>query len=255
MEDAYLDVVSIPTLPSKGNPVQRHGQQLAAIAIDTVKADQRSKMLNKAFNAWYQGKEDARMPVPSHLLNAVKDLSRLLHICSTPILDQSMKDCMFAGEFQDDFMAQYVQYLENQLNFVSIVESRSVRDTEHPTQSQFTMQRALPGGILLAELTSDQNAFTIRVFSLERSRVVADRRDAREVSGISGIFPEECARLKDATHIHSFSYDFHVRFLHNIFIGKNTAPVGLDATAFLCNFYMDNQRPSKYVRTRLLHSK
>ena len=254
VEYAYLDAVNIPTLPPVGNPVLRHGQQLEAIAIDTWKAEQRSKTLDKAFNAWYQRKEDAHMPLPSRRLDAVKDLSRLLHICSTPILDQSMKDCMFASKFQDDFMEGYLLYLETQLKFVHIIESGSVQDPKRPNQSQYTMQRALAGGILLAELTSDQNTFTIKVFSLERSRVAAYQRDLREVSGISGSFPEECARLKDATHLHSFSYDFHVRFLHNIFTGKTTVPMGLDATAFLCNFYEENQQPSKYIRTRLLHS-
>lgn len=254
VEEAYLDAVNVPTLPPSGNPVLRHGKQLEAIAIDTFKADQRSKTLDKAFNAWYQGKEDAHMPLPSRRLDAVKDLSRLLHLCSTPTLDQSMEDCMFVGEFKEAFMAKYIRFLETQLSFVRIVESGFVRDPQHPNQSQCTMQRALVGGILLTELTSDQNTFTIRMFSLERSRVAAYQRDSRDLSGISGMFPEECARLKDATHLHSFSYDFHVRFLHSIFTGTTTAPMGLDAMAFLCNFYEGNQRPSKYIRTRLLHS-
>ena len=254
MEEAYLDAVNIPTLPPVGNPVFRHGKQLEAIAVDNWKAEQRSKTLDKAFNAWHQKKAHARMPVPSRRLDTVKDLSRLLHICSTPILDQSMKDRFFASKFQEDFMARYLMYLGTHLNFVHIVESGSVRDTQYSSQSQCTMQRALEGGILLAELTADQNVFTIRVLSLERSRAAAFQRYLREVPGVSGSFPDECARLKDATHLHSFSYDFHVQFLHQIFTGKTTAPVGLDATGFLCSFYEENQQPPKYIRTRLLHS-
>ena len=252
IEEVYRDaIVQSPIVPSK-NPVQRHGQQLATVTISCAKSDARRKTLEKAFNAWGMKKSDSSAPMSSKTLSAVKELSRMVHFCTTAILEPKLAEYPFSKAFCEDFREHYIRYLEGVLHFSQISETK-VADKTDGRQRPISFQRALhSGGILLAELTFGPCTFTVQLFSIERSRAVLFT-NRQEALVASSQFTEECTQVKDTIHVHSFSYDQHIRFLHQMFTGEKPSPIELDAISFLHSFYMSHESPPKYTRSKLLH--
>jgi len=54
---------------------------------------------------------------------------------------------------------------------------------------------------------------------------------------LSMLFTEECDRVRDLMHVHSFSYDFHLRLVHQHVLGAHLAlRHGYQLTTFLRHF-------------------
>ncbi|XP_012377406.2 KICSTOR complex protein SZT2 isoform X2 [Dasypus novemcinctus] len=98
----------------------------------------------------------------------------------------------------------------------------------------YHLQRALPGGIILMELTFQGCYFCVKQFALECSRIPMGQAVN---SQLSMLFTEECDKVRDLMHVHSFSYDFHLRLVHQHVLGSHLVlRHGYHLTTFLRHF-------------------
>ncbi|XP_027693985.1 KICSTOR complex protein SZT2 isoform X1 [Vombatus ursinus] len=95
----------------------------------------------------------------------------------------------------------------------------------------YYLQRALPGGIVLMELAFQGCYFCVKQYALECSRIPMGQAVN---SQLSMLFTEECDKVRDLMHVHSFSYDFHLRLAHQHVLGSHLAlRQGYHLTSFL----------------------
>ncbi|XP_070564104.1 KICSTOR complex protein SZT2-like isoform X4 [Ptychodera flava] len=83
------------------------------------------------------------------------------------------------------------------------------------------LHKAVPGGIMLMELSFQYCYFIVKLYALEASRLPAGRAVNPQASAysdrpgqpskLSVLFTHECDKFKDLVHVHSFTYDFHLR--------------------------------------------
>ncbi|XP_051567306.1 KICSTOR complex protein SZT2 isoform X8 [Myxocyprinus asiaticus] len=124
------------------------------------------------------------------------------------------------------------------------------------SSTSYHLQRALPGGIVLMELAFQGCYFCVKQFALECSRIpmgqTVNSQDSLlnkppskpfpetptgSDSALSMLFTEECDKVCDLMHVHSFSYDFHLRVVHQYLLGCHmTLRQGYQLTSFLEDF-------------------
>ncbi|XP_068095547.1 KICSTOR complex protein SZT2 isoform X3 [Hyperolius riggenbachi] len=138
-----------------------------------------------------------------------------------------------------------------------------------PAVCTYHLQRALPGGIVLMELLFQGCYFCVKQYALECSRipmgqsvnsqgVLSVRAQCRNSperaseSALSMLFTEECDKVRDLMHVHSFSYDFHLRVVHQYLLGSNMSlRQGYDLTTFLQLFISQHPDIPKYGRNHV----
>ncbi|XP_030582788.1 KICSTOR complex protein SZT2 isoform X3 [Archocentrus centrarchus] len=135
----------------------------------------------------------------------------------------------------------------------------------------YHLQRALPGGIVLMELAFQGCYFCVKQYALECSRIPMGQTvnsqgslltklrckqfpDATPVSdcALSMLFTEECDKVRDTMHVHSFSYDFHLRVVHQYLVGCHmTLRQGYQLTDFLDDFISHHPDIPKFGRNHV----
>ncbi|KAM6217019.1 KICSTOR complex protein SZT2 [Rhynchocyon petersi] len=168
-------------------------------------------------------------------------------------------------ELSLSFLQQYVQYLQS-ISFVLVPlrPPSPARSTSRPrtmpvigiegrgsfscpktktdgspkstssTVTTYHLQRALPGGIILMELAFQGCYFCVKQFALECSRIPMGQAVN---SQLSMLFTEECDKVRDLMHVHSFSYDFHLRLVYQHVLGTHLVlRHGYHLTTFLRHF-------------------
>ncbi|XP_047442743.1 KICSTOR complex protein SZT2 isoform X6 [Mugil cephalus] len=134
----------------------------------------------------------------------------------------------------------------------------------------YHLQRALPGGIVLMELAFQGYYFCVKQYALECSRIPMGQTvnsqgslltkprkpfpDATPVSdcALSMLFTEECDKVRDLMHVHSFSYDFHLRVVHQYLVGCHmTLRQGYQLTDFLDDFISHHPDIPKFGRNHV----
>ncbi|XP_070816665.1 KICSTOR complex protein SZT2 isoform X1 [Chaetodon trifascialis] len=161
---------------------------------------------------------------------------------------------------------------EGRMSF-SYVKQKS-EDSPKTTASGTTayhLQRALPGGIVLMELAFQGCYFCVKQYALECSRIPMGQTvnsqgslltkprckpfpDATQVSdcALSMLFTEECDKVRDLMHVHSFSYDFHLRVVHQYLVGCHmTLRQGYQLTDFLDDFISHHPDIPKFGRNHV----
>uniref|UniRef100_A0A3Q3A3B7 SZT2 subunit of KICSTOR complex n=1 Tax=Kryptolebias marmoratus TaxID=37003 RepID=A0A3Q3A3B7_KRYMA len=147
--------------------------------------------------------------------------------------------------------------LEGRMSFSYVKQkSEDSPKTTSPGTTAYHLQRALPGGIVLMELAFQGSYFCVKQYALECSRIPMGQSvnsqgsiisklrckpfpDATPVSdcALSMLFTEECDKVRDLMHVHSFSYDFHLRVVHQHLVGcYMTLRQGYQLTDFLDDF-------------------
>ncbi|XP_066547973.1 SZT2 subunit of KICSTOR complex isoform X3 [Amia ocellicauda] len=151
------------------------------------------------------------------------------------------------------------------------------KSEESPKQSggagaaAYHLQRALPGGIVLMELAFQGCYFCVKQYALECSRIPMGQSvnsqgslgskprskpyaEATSVSesALSMLFTEECDKVQDLMHVHSFSYDFHLRVVHQYLLGCHmTLRQGYQLTSFLEDFIAHHPDIPKFGRNHV----
>ncbi|XP_072918888.1 KICSTOR complex protein SZT2 isoform X4 [Hemitrygon akajei] len=322
------------------DPVSRHGTQFLEIKNLERREMEKQMKIENLFVTWQQRSAQSNMPITVGDLDTLKQSSRLVHYCATPLLfdpifrqqmqaeqqvgsegkkrhrsndstasgrDRShssdsvetmpfkLREDQWLGEISNAFMQQYIQYLQS-MGFILVqvrppsptrnlgrtrpVDSRSATSV-HKQKSDdspksldgsnvitYHLQRALPGGIVLMELAFQGCYFCVKQYALECSRIPmgqsvnsqgslvskARAKCLAEVSSVSEsalsmLFTEECDKVRDLMHVHSFSYDFHLRIIHQYLVGRQmTLRQGYHLTSFLEDFICYHPDIPKYGR-------
>ncbi|XP_051562300.1 KICSTOR complex protein SZT2-like isoform X5 [Myxocyprinus asiaticus] len=146
--------------------------------------------------------------------------------------------------------------------------------------TSYYLQRALPGGIVLMELAFQGCYFCVKQFALECSRIpmgqtvnsqshltlsfhqgsLLNKSPSKPFpetptgsdSALSMLFTEECDKVRDLMHVHSFSYDFHLRVVHQYLLGCHmTLRQGYQLTSFLEDFIAHHPDIPKFGRNHV----
>ncbi|KAM3915556.1 KICSTOR complex protein SZT2 isoform 2-T2 [Leptodactylus fuscus] len=200
------------------------------------------------------------------------------HSCdSADMPPTKAKDEPWLQELCTAFMQQYIQYLQStgfilvQLRPASPArstariravaslapENRTAKPKNEGSPKQSTsstvityhLQRALPGGIVLMELSFQGCYFCVKQYALECSRIPMGQSVN---SQLSMLFTEECDKVRDLMHVHSFSYDFHLRVVHQYLLGSSMSlRQGYDLASFLQLFISQHPDIPKYGRNHV----
>ncbi|TMS20033.1 KICSTOR complex protein SZT2 [Larimichthys crocea] len=201
---------------------------------------------------------------------------------SADMLPSRLKEEPWLLEISSTFLQQYVQYLQS-MGFIlvqvrpqsparSIARARAAmlssmssegrmsfsyvkqksEDSPKTTASgptAYHLQRALPGGIVLMELAFQGCYFCVKQYALECSRIPMGQTVN---SQLSMLFTEECDKVRDLMHVHSFSYDFHLRVVHQYLVGCHmTLRQGYQLTDFLDDFISHHPDIPKFGRNHV----
>nr|XP_033478677.1 KICSTOR complex protein SZT2 isoform X2 [Epinephelus lanceolatus] len=347
-DEALRDVCTIRPL-MEGDVVAQHGGQLLEIKAAERRELEKQMKIENLFVTWQQRSAQSNMPISGTDLETLKQSSRLVHYCATPLLFDSvfrkqiqeeqiihppvkkrhrssdstasgrdrsystdsadmlpsrLKEESWLLEISSNFLQQYVQYLQS-MGFIlvqvrpqsparSIARARAAmlssmssegrmsfsyvkqksEDSPKATASGTTayhLQRALPGGIVLMELAFQGCYFCVKQYALECSRIPMGQTvnsqgslltkprckpfpDATPVSdcALSMLFTEECDKVRDLMHVHSFSYDFHLRVVHQYLVGCHmTLRQGYQLTDFLDDFISHHPDIPKFGRNHV----
>uniref|UniRef100_A0A8U8AQY3 Uncharacterized protein n=1 Tax=Geospiza parvula TaxID=87175 RepID=A0A8U8AQY3_GEOPR len=316
-DEALRDVTTIRRLPhgpdlGPFDPVARHGAQFLEIKSMERKELEKQMKIENLFVTWQQRSAQSNMPISLADLETLKQSSRLVHYCATPLLfdpavctgtkelsfpktglDRSHscdsadalpckgKEEPWLQEMCNAFLQQYIQYLQS-MGFILVqvrppsptarstsriralaamgVEGRgsfsytkpkpegSPKSTS-PAVATYHLQRALPGGIVLMELAFQGCYFCVKQYALECSRIPMGQSVN---SQLSMLFTEECDKVRDLMHVHSFSYDFHLRIVHQYLLGSHMAlRQGYHLTSFLEDFIAHHSDIPKFGRNHV----
>ncbi|XP_058634051.1 KICSTOR complex protein SZT2 isoform X13 [Onychostoma macrolepis] len=331
-DEALRDVNTVRPLTSQDGPdiVARHGAQLLEVKGAERRELERQMKIENLFVTWQQRSAQSNMPISVADLDTLKQSSRLVHYCATPLLfdpvfrkqiqeeqlpqppmkkrhrssdstasgrDRSystdsadmlpsrLKEEPWLQEISSMFLQQYVQYLQS-MGFIlvqvrpqsparSIARARAAMLSSLSTEGRssfssfsynkqksedspksnasssasYHLQRALPGGIVLMELAFQGCYFCVKQFALECSRIPMGQTVN---SQLSMLFTEECDKVRDLMHVHSFSYDFHLRVVHQYLVGCHmTLRQGYQLTAFLEDFIAHHPDIPKFGRNHV----
>uniref|UniRef100_A0A3P8U7F2 SZT2 subunit of KICSTOR complex n=1 Tax=Amphiprion percula TaxID=161767 RepID=A0A3P8U7F2_AMPPE len=320
-DEALRDVCTIRPLMD-GDVVARHGGQLLEIKAAERRELEKQMKIENLFVTWQQRSAQSNMPISGTDLETLKQSSRLVHYCATPLLfdpifrkqiqeekphscgpasyqsrqhdstasgrDRSystdsadmlpsrLKEEPWLLEISSTFLQQYVQYLQS-MGFIlvqvrpqsparrsvsagifhllmsfSYVKQKSEDSPKVSIPSGTTayhLQRALPGGIVLMELAFQGCYFCVKQYALECSRIPMGQTVN---SQLSMLFTEECDKVRDLMHVHSFSYDFHLRVVHQYLVGCHmTLRQGYQLTDFLDDFISHHPDIPKFGRNHV----
>ncbi|XP_065596339.1 KICSTOR complex protein SZT2 isoform X2 [Cyrtonyx montezumae] len=331
-DEALRDVTTIKRIPhgpefGPFDPVARHGAQFLEIKSMERKELEKQMKIENLFVTWQQRSAQSNMPISLSDLETLKQSSRLVHYCATPLLfdptfrqqiqtdqqgkaegkkrhrsndstasgrDRShscdsteslpckLKEEPWLQEMCNAFLQQYIQYLQS-MGFILVqvrppspttrsstsriralaamgVEGRgsfsytkpkaegSPKSTS-PAVATYHLQRALPGGIVLMELAFQGYYFCVKQYALECSRIPMGQSVN---SQLSMLFTEECDKVRDLMHVHSFSYDFHLRIVHQYLLGSHmTLRQGYHLTSFLEDFIAHHTDIPKFGRNHV----
>ncbi|KAJ8276956.1 hypothetical protein GJAV_G00069790 [Gymnothorax javanicus] len=352
-DEALRDISATSRLmdPASGaDIVARHGAQLLEIKAIERKEMEKQLKIENLFVTWQQRSAQSNMPITVADLDTLKQSSRLVHYCATPLLfdpvfrkqiqeeqiihppvkkrhrsndsSASVRDrsCstdsaeMLPGRLREEpwlqdlsntFLQQYVQYLQS-MGFIlvqvrpqsparSAARARAMAFSSMSTEGRasfscklpksddslkqgsgsgttnYHLQRALPGGIVLMELAFQGCYFCVKQYALECSRIPMGQTvnsqesllnkppskpyaEASSVSdsALSMLFTEECDKVRDLMHVHSFSYDFHLRVVHQYLLGCHmTLRQGYQLTSFLEDFIAHHPDIPKFGRNHV----
>uniref|UniRef100_A0A3B3D587 SZT2 subunit of KICSTOR complex n=1 Tax=Oryzias melastigma TaxID=30732 RepID=A0A3B3D587_ORYME len=177
---------------------------------------------------------------------------------SAEMLPNRLKEEPWLMDISNSFLQQYVQYLQS-MGFILVQvrphspARRSVVpdpiSAAAPGTASYHLQRALPGGIVLMELSFQGFYFCVKQYALECSRIPMGQSVN---SQLSMLFTEECDKVRDLMHVHSFSYDFHLRVVHQYLVGSHmTLRQGYQLTDFLDDFISHHPDIPKFGRNHV----
>ncbi|XP_043941348.1 KICSTOR complex protein SZT2 isoform X2 [Protopterus annectens] len=329
-DEALRDITAIKIMHqmpefATSDPVVRHGMQYLEIKNMERKEMEKQLKIENLFVTWQQRSAQSNMPITVADLDTLKQSSRLVHYCATPLLfdpafrqqiqeeqqvnpegkkrhrsndssasgrDRShscdsvemlpckMKEEPWLLEISNTFMQQYIQYLQS-MGFILVQvrppspnrSSGRIRALASYTQegrasfsyskqkseespksggslgTVYHLQRALPGGIVLMELAFQGCYFCVKQYALECSRIPVGQTVN---SQLSMLFTEECDKVRDLMHVHSFSYDFHLRVVHQYLVGCHMSlRQGYNLTSFLEDFIAYHPDIPKFGRNHV----
>ncbi|XP_076669350.1 KICSTOR complex protein SZT2 isoform X3 [Andrena cerasifolii] len=246
--------------------------------------------LNKLYSMWQNRSTAPNIPISINALNTFKQHSRLIHFCHTPLLflpswrlqsaatrDHSLATqsslninvSMFqqlsqqTGKNESEqteivkwhqelcslMLSEYKQYLQI-LGFNSIQVEPLDKGIQEQTQEQsYYLKKSMLGGILLFEIYLSQPFFIVKLRIIECSRLQTKASSAL-VNQFMLSFVDACDKIKINMHLHSFTYDFHLRCIYSYIAGNGpwSLQQGYHLIHFLDDFNKYYSKAPNYAR-------
>ncbi|XP_054280353.1 KICSTOR complex protein SZT2-like isoform X2 [Macrosteles quadrilineatus] len=287
---AHLQEVLRDTRPA---PLRQQTSDLVVASVqqllDTRAQDKRGHQ-KKLYTMWQMRGGTSNTSIVEDVLEVFMLYSRVIHYCVTPLLflprwrvqsastrDSSLKShkSISQSSLQEsspileekwhqnlcsNFINEYKQYLQS-LGFipVQIVASspkkgfRSAKTIRKEANPACYLQKSLLGGILLFELSMSEPFFYAKLHALECSRLEG-KASSGLISQFTLSFLDECDKVKVLMHLHSFTYDYHLRTLTRFVCGVETClRTGYHVTGFLDDFLKYYSKAPNYAYS-LVHS-
>ncbi|RZF32788.1 hypothetical protein LSTR_LSTR011434 [Laodelphax striatellus] len=242
--------------------------------------DEKRDHQKKLYMMWQARGATPNIPLAEDILHIFIQHSRNIHYCLTPLLflprwriqsaatrDHSLKvtqasssdasasksDDKWHQQLCNNFVHEYKQYLQS-LGFIPIqigpsTPKKGVRrnSISQSTKNSCFLQKSLLGGILLFELFLSEPFFHTKLHALECSRL---QTSTPLLSQFIMSFLDECDRVKILMHLHSFTYDYHLRCLHWFISNKQVLlRPGYHITSFLDDFIKYYTKAPNYARS------
>ena len=182
----------------------------------------------------------------------------------------------FHSELLSNFFQEYIQYLQT-LGFMLIDLKQSVNKKSRSNLQQDSssesgqvrrrhttgktskienktmyLQKSLLGGILIFEIGIAEPFFYTKLHALEASRI--QLRTNQQLTGKTFVssFIDECDRIKVLIHLHSFTYDYHLRTIQAHLVGRVTSlRSGFHIVSFLEDFMKYYSKGPNFARYAL----
>nr|CAH7745695.1 unnamed protein product [Callosobruchus chinensis] len=183
--------------------------------------------------------------------------SRIVHYCHTPLLflprwrlksastrDHSLcpsqtiqladvmasdEQEMWHTELSYGFFLEYKHYLQT-LGFIplqinSAHSSNTIWTNDKSSYNNvFYIQKTILGGILIFTVEFSEPFFVTKLLAIECNRLqnITTRVSIASINRFTLSFVDECDRVKVLMHLHSFTYDYHLRSIYNYISGSHT---------------------------------
>ncbi|XP_033214181.1 KICSTOR complex protein SZT2-like isoform X2 [Belonocnema kinseyi] len=145
-------------------------------------------------------------------------------------------------------LSEYKQYLQI-LGFNPVHTETSHRSDRDNLQNQtFYLKKSMLGGVLLFEIHLSEPFFTVKLRVIECSRL--QLKTSPLVNQFLLSFVDACDKIKINMHLHSFTYDFHLRSIHSYIAGTGHWSLrhGYHLTHFLDDFNKYYSKAPNYAR-------
>ena len=179
-------------------------------------------------------------------------------------------DEKFHSELVDNFFQEYEQYLQtlgfNKIHIGSGNGRKGGRTPDsagkssrrrHPTGSNSRsksklvyLQKSLRGGMLIFEIGLSKPFFYTKLHVLEAQRLYPVVNHNQSNKNVSDNFLKECDTIKVLIHLHSFTYDYHMRTI-SAYIGQRQPSVlrkGFHIVSFLEDFIKYYSKGPNFAR-------
>ncbi|TKS74186.1 KICSTOR complex protein SZT2 [Collichthys lucidus] len=205
---------------------------------------------------------------------------------SADMLPSRLKEEPWLLEISSTFLQQYVQYLQS-MGFILVQvrpqsPARSIARARAAMLSSMSSEGRMSFSYVKQKSEDSPKGcyFCVKQYALECSRIPMGQTvnsqshlmsslhqgslltkprckpfpDATPVSdcALSMLFTEECDKVRDLMHVHSFSYDFHLRVVHQYLVGCHmTLRQGYQLTDFLDDFISHHPDIPKFGRNHV----
>ncbi|XP_053983197.1 KICSTOR complex protein SZT2-like [Hylaeus volcanicus] len=235
--------------------------------------------LSKLYAMWQNRSATPSIPISINALSMSKQHSRLIHFCHTPLLflpswrlqsaatrDHSLTAHQHLSQVQINrtgqtnivkwhqelcnlMLSEYKQYLQI-LGFNPVqVEPRDKSFKGQIQQESYYLKKSMLGGVLLFEIYLSQPFFIVKLHVIECSRLQTKTSSAL-VNQFLLSFVDACDKIKINMHLHSFTYDFHLRCIHAYIAGNEPWSLhqGYHLIHFLDDFNKYYSKAPNYAR-------
>ncbi|KAH0819001.1 hypothetical protein GEV33_003789 [Tenebrio molitor] len=275
--DAFRD--SFYTLKYKTNdPVGDFTVEMQEMKI----AEKKSRDEMKKLHSMYQSRTSTTT-VPQIFL--LMQNSRIIHYCHTPLLflpewrlksaatrdhtlcsptHRTQRNALEKDSWHTElcygFFCEYRRYLQT-LGFMPLQLDNSdkklgiwARDNSSYNYV-FYIQKTIMGGILIFTVEFNEPFFTTKLHAIECNRLQTITSRA-SINRFTLCFLDECDRVKILMHLHSFTYDYHLRCIYNYIsnnAGVNKVCDRYNVTQFFDDFMKYYNKAPNFARN-LIHA-
>lgn len=111
LDTAYQNVAPPRPPPHTEDPVYNHGSQLSVHLSSQRRNYESQELLGKVFQSW---QSRSLAPVNGAAITALKRMSRLLHLCSSPLLPPlCLREKAFLERVKESALSDYIAYLQS----------------------------------------------------------------------------------------------------------------------------------------------
>ncbi|KPM04609.1 hypothetical protein QR98_0030590 [Sarcoptes scabiei] len=138
----------------------------------------------------------------------------------------------------------------NSIQFGSIVgnNSRKISHSNRNEYEKFFLIKTVFGGFYLFEVGFSEPFFYSHLYSIDSKRFISWNKN-NSLTVIN--FLDELDSIMVQMHLHSFTYDYHLRAIHSYILGRQLFRKGYNLISFLDDFIKYYQKSPNYARNHI----